>query len=92
MVAKNKYFEHFILKCQVLLGFEITDIISFECQSISSIFDGRYFQNGLSCGQCFSINAKPLQGAFRKRNMKDWNSKVFGKMNMQNALCGTFWL
>ena len=22
----------FILKCQVLLGFEITDIISFECE------------------------------------------------------------
>ena len=32
MVANNKYFEHFILKCQVLLGFEITEIISFECE------------------------------------------------------------
>ena len=83
----------FILKCQVLSGFEIADIISFECEKgIWSIFDGRYFQNGLSSGQYFSINTKPLPGTFSKRNMEDWNSKLCEKMNMQNALCGTFWL
>ena len=31
MVAKNKYFEHFCPKMPVLLGFEIIDIINFEC-------------------------------------------------------------
>ena len=32
MVAKNKHFEHFNLKRQGLIGFEITEIISFECE------------------------------------------------------------
>ena len=83
----------FILKCQVLLGFEITEIINFECEkSIWSIFDDRYIQNGLSSGQCFSISTKLLQVTFSRRNMEGSNSILVEKMNMQNALCGTFWL
>ena len=61
-------------------------------KSISSIFDDRYIKNGLSSSQCFSINTKLSQVAFSKRNMEGSNSKRFEKMNMQNALCGTFWL
>ena len=54
-------------------------------KSILSIFDSRYFQNGLS-----SMNIKTLYEAFKKRNMDDPNRKLCEKMNMQNALCGYF--
>ena len=64
-------------------------------KSISSILDDRYIQNGLSTGQCFSINTKILQLAFSRRNMEGSNSTLYEKMNntnYANALYDTFWL
>ena len=56
-LQKRSSLNIFIIKCQVVLGFEITDIISFGCEkSISSMLDGQYFQKRLSSGQGFSIN------------------------------------
>ena len=84
----------FIINCQVLLGFEITDTISFGCEKehFKYIWRPIFPKKCLSSGQCFSINTKSLQGEFSRRNMEGCNNKRFEKMNMQNALCGTFWL
>ena len=83
----------FILKYEVLLGFKSlrSSILNVK-KSIWTIFDDRYIQNGLSSGQCFSINTKLLQVTFSRRNMEGSNSILVEKMKMKNALCGTFWL
>ena len=79
----------FILKCQVLLGLEISEIINFECEKDHL----KYIRRPIyPSGQCFSINTKLLQVTFSRRNMEGSNSILVEKMNMQNALCGTFWL
>ena len=68
MVAKNKYFEHFILKCQVLLGFEITDIMFWMSKRAFQV----YLTADISKTVCLAINVFPsMQSLYKGLSAKE---------------------
>ena len=67
MVAKIIILNIFILKCLVLLGFEITEIINFEGGKGHFKYIWRpIFQKGLSSGQCYFHQYKAFTRGFQK--------------------------
>ena len=77
-VAKNKYFEHFCPKIPgnyiVYILKSLISLVLNVKKSISSIFDGRSCQNGLSSGQCFSLNTKTLHTGLSEE--KIWKTRT----------------
>ena len=76
----------FILKCQVLLGFEITEIINFECEKEHLKYIRRpIYPKRFVKWSMFFHQYKAFTSDFQQKKYEGSNSILVEKMNMQKC-------